>query len=352
MCIWVFLFLPGLILANSYSVCLENEISCGGGCCPETEPFCFVHNGKGKCCPTDRPEFDVVRGQEWCCEAHLCRPPVDAATSTVTIYYDGLLPCGRCLPNPGGVVSSEYDIEVCGSDDFIYVPCQLCHFFILAENILDFIAKNVIYLAVLMIVLAGGILIYSNLASPGNPRVIAEATRRIRAVLIGIAIYFCLFLIVNLLFFTLGVAKTDFGKNIRDWFQVSCAPKLENIQIGGDPGPVRPPECNPPCVFESSGSCPADRPYSAPVTGGVCCCLEGIDTCATINEQKCGMRRIANTDRCGFPYVAGEINGVCCECQDIGGGFLEWRVVEICPGSCSLNLNQKCFDPGNPTDCL
>lgn len=237
------LLTPLLSLAKeSYSICVyqnsnsTNYVGSYGKCCPEHFP---LNCDNISCCK------DITLDDDGhCIGAHLCsgvNPPIDP----VEISYDGLVPCGRCLEAPSGVSQTDSDKEKCGDGTgLVYVPCQLCHFFIMAVGILNFIAKNVFYLAVFMIVLAGGMFVYGNVLSPGNPQLVNNATKIVSSTLIGLFVFFAAYLIINLFFDLAGVVDIGLGRSVHEWFKIKCLPHLSNPNLSVGLKPCD--ECWPP----------------------------------------------------------------------------------------------------------
>ena len=88
--------------------------------------------------------------------------------------------------------------------------CQLCHFFVLFKNAVDFLLKYVVpALAVLMLAIGGFMYVFA-FANPsegmsGSPGMVSQAKRLIVSVVFGPIIIFAAWLIVNLFFQLIGV---------------------------------------------------------------------------------------------------------------------------------------------------
>ena len=93
----------------------------------------------------------------------------------------GLVPCGRDLNNPATPWNETAD-------------CQLCHFVILADNIVDFLMKMVTIIAVLALVIGG--LIY--IKSAGNTSLILSAKQNFNKILYGFTVVFIAWVAVNI----------------------------------------------------------------------------------------------------------------------------------------------------------
>ncbi len=118
--------------------------------------------------------------------------------------HAGLVPCGL----------SEDDPEQPGDQT---VPCQLCHFFVMLDGIIDFLLIKIVpSLAALMIAIGGGMYIVSQ----GNPEMLGRAKKLFTAVVIGLLIIYGAWLIVNTLLMMIGVAEWTGLKE--GWWIIPC----------------------------------------------------------------------------------------------------------------------------------
>lgn len=110
------------------------------------------------------------------------------------------------------------------------MPCQLCHFIVMAKSIIDFFLLPptgfVYIIGTFMLILAGGMYIVGYAISPNNPKLISQANSVITSVVIGLLICFGAWILVNLIFGILGFTSTDFGKGVKNWFEIDCKIKL------------------------------------------------------------------------------------------------------------------------------
>jgi hypothetical protein len=112
------------------------------------------------------------------------------------VTYEGLVPCGKKV--------MVYGVEV-------EIPCQLCHFFVMIKNVLDFLLlppTGVVFLVgVLMLVVAGLMFVFGNVMTPGDPKVFTDSRRIMSAAIVGLLIIFGAWLFVNVFFTIIGVAE-------------------------------------------------------------------------------------------------------------------------------------------------
>lgn len=100
-------------------------------------------------------------------------------------------------------------------------PCQLCHLFVLLNNVLNFLIKKITFpIAVLMLVIAG--LMYLGAIFeflPGGFETLSHAKKVLTSVVIGLGIIFFAWIFLNLFFMVIGVAEWT---GLRNWFRINC----------------------------------------------------------------------------------------------------------------------------------
>ncbi len=90
---------------------------------------------------------------------------------TINVEYEGMVPCGRCLPSDNYYNAYLDTVHSCESGT-AFIPCTLCHTFIIFDRIISFVLGMLIpALALLAIVGAGVILIVST----DNPNLVTKA---------------------------------------------------------------------------------------------------------------------------------------------------------------------------------
>ena len=125
----------------------------------------------------------------------------------LTLLFSSLIP-----------VQTQAGLVPCEGPD-----CQLCHLFVMLDNIVDFLfIKLIPPLAALILVIGGGIFIFAG----GNPASITQGKSIMTSVLIGLVIIYAAWLIVGLFLNTIGL--TDWTNEIyRNWweqgfFEIPC----------------------------------------------------------------------------------------------------------------------------------
>ncbi len=131
-----------------------------------------------------------------------------------TVTYEGLIPCGKCLSVEGAGTSDECAER---QKEGVYMPCQLCHFFIMLSAIIEFLIAppgGLVWLVGLVMILIGGILM---LVGGGSPKLLGQAKSIFTSVAWGLAICLTAWIIVNTLFLAIGI-KEDY----RPWSEIDC----------------------------------------------------------------------------------------------------------------------------------
>lgn len=99
-------------------------------------------------------------------------------------------------------------------------PCQLCHLFVLLQNIINFILFQFVPpLAVLMIVIGGVMFFFAG----GNPASAERAKQILTATIIGLVIIYASWMLVGTILSAIGLS--DFGVGLvgpDKWFQINC----------------------------------------------------------------------------------------------------------------------------------
>jgi len=105
-------------------------------------------------------------------------------------FAAGLVPCGDDLNGNGKIDANE--------------ACTFCHFFVLLDNVIDFILTKIIpSLAILFLVIGGLVLLFAG----GNPNLVSLGKKIITSVVIGFAIVYGSWLIVFTIADAMGVAS-------------------------------------------------------------------------------------------------------------------------------------------------
>lgn len=118
----------------------------------------------------------------------------------------------RCCPDKG--------LVPCGTN---CCPCNLCMFFVLIDDILDFLLSKIVPVVAVLMLVIGGVMF---LVSTGNPGTITNARRIISSTLIGLAVIYGSFFFVGLVLKWIGL--NQWTENIySSWwtdqfFEIEC----------------------------------------------------------------------------------------------------------------------------------
>ena len=144
-----------------------------------------------------------------------------------SVYHSGMVPCGRCLEvNPPA--NAWFDGECSQKDAFgepvlmgdsisvKFIPCTMCHFFAMLNGAINFILLKLIPPIAALIFVIGGIIFYQG---GQNQQKAALAKKVLTSAVIGFALIYGSYLIINTLLTQLDVAEwTGLG----NWFQITC----------------------------------------------------------------------------------------------------------------------------------
>jgi len=121
------------------------------------------------------------------------------------VNYKGFVPCGK-----------DKETLAPGESDEVALPCQLCHFFVMFRNALDFILKLAVVIAVLMLTIGGFLFLFAG----GSPKILDSAKRILTSTLLGLVIILAAWMIINTIFMAVGAA--DWTGLKEGWFSIEC----------------------------------------------------------------------------------------------------------------------------------
>jgi hypothetical protein len=138
------------------------------------------------------------------------------------VCYEGLVPCGKEVQVGGSWVEGK-----CIGGTPTFIRCQFCHFFVMLDEIIDFVLFKIVPpLAILMLVIGGVMFILGYFAGggEGEPKMFNQGKKLITSVFIGLIIIFAAWIIINLFFQFIGVAEWT-GLQ-QGWFKIDCPIEL------------------------------------------------------------------------------------------------------------------------------
>lgn len=158
--------------------------------------------------------------------------------SAARFPFEGpLVPCGRCEEweckewKEDVCVQRNYD-KCINPDPATHPevqPCNICHFFVLAQNVIDGFITIILAIGTVMIGV-GGLII---LTSGGVPEKASHGKRVITYVIIGLLVTFMAWMVINETMLLLVGTKTGVGEQKLPWpwDKIEC-PKPEYKEIG------------------------------------------------------------------------------------------------------------------------
>jgi len=143
--------------------------------------------------------------------------PGEKEGGTRNVCYDGFVPCGKelCVLDNSTLGSNTCKNKLgncaVGTKTLFPVHCQLCHFFLMIDKIIDYVMIEIVpILAVLMIVVAGVMYYFGGL----QPGLLNRAKTLIKGVVIGLAIIYSAYMIINIFLMVLGASQVNAIKDI------------------------------------------------------------------------------------------------------------------------------------------
>jgi len=99
--------------------------------------------------------------------------------------------------------------------------CQLCHLFVLIDNIIDYLFTYIIPPVALLVIVIGGIYM---ITAGGDPQAVQKAKSVITAAAIGLAVIFLALVFLYTFLDIIGVATWTGLKSWRlgDWWGIEC----------------------------------------------------------------------------------------------------------------------------------
>lgn len=142
----------------------------------------------------------------------------------IAVLFFSLAP-GQIQAQTGGLVPCGYDLNNDGKFDPKTEGCQICHFFVLFDNIVKFVLQKIVPPIAALMLVFGGVMFF---AAAGDPAKLGTAKSLFTAVAIGLVIIYGAYLLVNLFFTAIGVSQwTGLTDNpatpeIEGWFKYPC----------------------------------------------------------------------------------------------------------------------------------
>ncbi len=153
-------------------------------------------------------------------------------TRNLKVSYEGLVPCGRCLDAEGEFYSLWLDdLHNCDrSEDETYIPCDLCHGFIIFDHIISFFLGTLIPIAAMIVIIISGILLMTT--GWRGPDKVNKVKKALTGAVIGIVISVFSWAIVTVLI--ASFMHTDYSTDLMGGgFEINhiCNLEIEEFDI-------------------------------------------------------------------------------------------------------------------------
>lgn len=172
------------------------------------------------------PAVGLAGGVYSACEGKI-NEAGDCVGETKEVCYEGLVPCGKPVMLGGELKNGKCSGGAMTKKDGKEAPlhCQLCHFFVMIDGIIDFVLTDVVPpVAVLMLVI-GGVMFYFG---GGKPELLGRAKTLLKAVVIGLLLIYGAYMIVGIFLSVLGAAEVESVKGVFEHgvFSIKCLVEL------------------------------------------------------------------------------------------------------------------------------
>ena len=158
--------------------------------------------------------------------------------SNYTVSFEGIVPCGRCLEvDPAAPAPAWWDnecgqpVSACGNTLVKFVPCTICHVFVMLDGIARFILVKIVPPIATLIFIFGGVSYYQ---AGENPEKTRFAKKVITTAVIGMVLIYGAWLFINTILTMVGVAQwtglIDDPATPQDegnWFEITCEIKYK-----------------------------------------------------------------------------------------------------------------------------
>jgi len=132
------------------------------------------------------------------------------------VCYEGMVPCGKAVTvakSNSDSVSWSPDNKACVGGEPKVVNCQLCHFFVIIDGIMDFILVDIVPPLTVAVLVIGGAMYYF---SGFKPELRNKSKTLFKSVLIGLVLIYGAYMIVGIVLMVLGAAEMNPLKGVFD----------------------------------------------------------------------------------------------------------------------------------------
>jgi len=135
------------------------------------------------------------------------------------VCYDGLVPCGKCVTVGGSIQQPpSEDAGKCSGEPNYFIPCTLCHAFIIIHDGVNFFIFSIILPIAALMIVVGGVLY---ITGGNNQNRIQWANSVFYNTFLGLIIIFGAFIFMGTFLSLIGVADWT-GIGADEWFSINC----------------------------------------------------------------------------------------------------------------------------------
>jgi len=143
-----------------------------------------------------------------------CPKPDDARK----VCYEGMVPCGKAVTvakdvSDNNIVKWNEINKACDGANKVVVNCQLCHFFVMFDGIMDFILVDIVPPITVAVLVIGGAMYY---LSGFKPELRNKSKTLFKSVLIGLVLIYGAYMIAGIVLMVLGSAEMNPLKSVFD----------------------------------------------------------------------------------------------------------------------------------------
>lgn len=144
----------------------------------------------------------------------ICKTADKGGLGNLRVCYEGLVPCGKNVTvGTEAEVSWDKDNKACAGGKPAIVNCQLCHFFVIIDGIMDFLLVDIVpYITIAMLVIAGAMFYFRGFKE-GLQK---TAVNIFKDVFIGLFLIYGSYMIVGIFLMVIGTAHINPIKDVFD----------------------------------------------------------------------------------------------------------------------------------------
>lgn len=140
--------------------------------------------------------------------------------NSIKVCYEGMVPCGKNVivaksssSDDNKAVQWNKDNKSCEGGRPAIINCQLCHFFVMIDGIMDFLLVDIVPYVTIGMLVIGGVMFYFNGFKPGLRK---NAIDLFKSVVIGLFLIYGAYMLVGIFLMVIGSATINPIKDVFD----------------------------------------------------------------------------------------------------------------------------------------